>query len=222
MHPGSLIGEHLWIAISDTGIGIEPEIKEKIFEPFFTTKDKIKGTGLGLSTVYGIVKQNLGSIYVYSEVGKGTTLKIYWPCVQTGTETEQFKPEVKTILQRGAERILFVEDNEEVRNFTLNALRQLGYTVYTAANGAEALILMNNEHPTVDVLISDVVMPEMGGKELADRFKMFWPETKVLFTSGYTDHHIVHSGTLNKGINFIQKPYSIESLSLKIREVLES
>jgi CheY-like chemotaxis protein len=137
-------------------------------------------------------------------------------------EVEPVKLEAKTILQRGSETILFVEDNDEVRSFTLNALRQLGYTVYDACNGVEALALSQNGHPPMDLLISDVIMPEMGGKELADRLKTIWPQTKVLFTSGYTDNHIVHSGTLNKGVNFIHKPFSIESLSLKIREVLDS
>jgi CheY-like chemotaxis protein len=220
-HPGSMKGEHLCISVSDTGAGIDEAIREKIFEPFFTTKDKIKGTGLGLSTVYGIVKQNNGSVYVYSEVGNGTTLKIYWPCVSEALNTEHVKNETKTVVQKGHESILFVEDNDEVRNFTLRALRQLGYTVYEACNGAEALNLLRDGHPPMDLVISDVIMPEMGGKELVDKLKPLWPDTKILFTSGYTDNHIVHSGTLKAGVNFIHKPYSIESLSVKIREVLD-
>jgi two-component system cell cycle sensor histidine kinase/response regulator CckA len=220
-HPGSMKGEHLCIAVSDTGIGIDGVIKEKIFEPFFTTKDKTKGTGLGLSTVYGIVKQNCGSIYVYSEVGSGTTIKIYWPCVSGEISDEHVKADTKMVIQQGRESILFVEDNDEVRNFTLRALQQLGYKVYDACNGVEALNLFRNGHPPMDLVISDVIMPEMGGKELADKLKTIWPKTKILFTSGYTDNHIVHSGTLQAGVNFIHKPYSIESLSIKIREVLD-
>jgi two-component system cell cycle sensor histidine kinase/response regulator CckA len=221
-HPGSSSGEHVCISISDTGVGIDPAIKDKIFEPFFTTKDKIKGTGLGLSTVYGIVKQNNGSIYVYSEPGNGTTLKIYWPCVAPGAGVEVGKVEMKTVLHNGSESILFVEDNEEVRNFTLRALQQLGYIVSEASNGMEALNLLRNGHARMDLLISDVIMPEMGGKELADHVRAIWPEIKILFTSGYTDNHIVHSGKLQAGVNFIHKPYSIESLSAKIREVLDN
>jgi CheY-like chemotaxis protein len=134
---------------------------------------------------------------------------------------EQVKIETKKVIQKGRESILFVEDNDEVRNFTLRALQQLGYKVYDACNGVEALDLFRNGNPPMDLVISDVIMPEMGGKELADKLKTIWPNTKILFTSGYTDNHIVHSGTLQAGVNFIHKPYSIESLSIKIREVLD-
>ena len=220
-HPGSTKGDHICISISDTGVGIDPAIKDKIFEPFFTTKDKIKGTGLGLSTVYGIVKQNNGSIYVYSEVGNGTTIKVYWPGVSPDSNVEQVAVEAKTVLPKGNETILFVEDNDEVRQFTMRALQQLGYNVFEASNGEEALSILRNGHPRMDLLISDVIMPEMGGKELADKVCVIWPETKILFTSGYTDNHIVQSGKLQAGVNFIHKPYTIESLSAKIREVLD-
>ena len=219
-HPGSQTGAHICITVSDTGIGMDELTKSKIFEPFFTTKDKIQGTGLGLATVYGIVKQNNGSIYVYSEPRRGTTIRVYWPCV-AGTEDIQVAEPTSNDVKRGDETLLFVEDNPDVRDFTVEALKMLGYRVFDATNGRDALnVIKKDKHP-IDLLITDVVMPEMGGRELAEHVRKTHPDTRILFTSGYTEHQIVHSGTLDQGIFFLHKPYSIESLSEKIREVLK-
>jgi CheY-like chemotaxis protein len=220
-HPGSQPGEHICITVSDSGIGMDETTKSKIFEPFFTTKDKIQGTGLGLATVYGIVKQNNGSIYVYSEPGKGTTIRIFWPVVQE-PESDPEQDRVPVDLKGGEETLLYVEDNSDVRDFTVDALKLMGYQVLSAENGRAAIKLLKENNKNIDLLITDVIMPEMGGKELAEYFKKYNGDARILFTSGYTDHHIVHSGTLDDGIFFLHKPYTIESLSVKIREVLRA
>jgi len=220
-HPGSKAGKFAYISVSDTGMGIDKEIKEKIFEPFFTTKDKSRGTGLGLATVYGIVKQNNGSIYVYSEQGYGTTFKIYWPIAD---ETQIFEDHEKysESVMKGSETLLLVEDDEEVRGFASTALQNLGYTVYEAENGKRALEFINaNSKLSLDLMVTDMVMPEMNGKELANELKRINPKTKIIFTSGYTDNHIVQSGNLEKNVNFIQKPFSEQTLARKVRTVLD-
>lgn len=218
-HSGAKEGKHIVISVSDNGIGISRKVQEKIFEPFFTTKGLGKGTGLGLSTVYGIVKQNGGSIYVYSEVGEGTTVKIYWPVSEDGNITETPTTEALDVTG-GNETIIFVEDDEAVRDLSTTILENLGYKVHSASNGAEAITLIESGVVKIDLLITDVIMPKMGGKELAVIAKKLIPGLKVLFASGYTDNYIVHSGVLEKGVNFIQKPYSIKSIGNKIREVL--
>jgi PAS domain S-box-containing protein len=220
-HAGSKEGAHVVLSISDNGIGMTDDIKAKIFEPFFTTKASGKGTGLGLATVYGIVKQNQGSIYVYSEPNTGTTFKIYWPVsgeMISAESVETVGPE----RYRGKETILLVEDEEGVLNFATMALKEQGYTVHQAPNGKIALDFMSTNTIPVDLLITDLIMPQMGGKELADRLKKTHPGLRVLFTSGYTDNHIVHSGALKKGLRFIQKPYSVQSLTKKVREILDN
>jgi CheY-like chemotaxis protein len=209
------------ISVSDTGIGMNEEAIEKIFEPFFTTKARGKGTGLGLSTVYGIVKQNSGNIYVYSEPDKGTTFKIYWPSTEE-SETVEFADELDEELFNGNETILFVEDDKDIRNFVCNALKSLNYQIYKASNGVQALKLLEKNNIGIDLLVTDVIMPEMGGKELAEEILKIVPGIKILFTSGYTDNHIVRSGRLNQGINFIQKPFSIKDIAKKIRYVIEN
>jgi PAS domain S-box-containing protein len=219
-HTGSKTGLHVVLTVSDTGIGMEEEIRDKIFEPFFTTKDKGLGTGLGMSTVYGIVKQNNGSIYAYSDVGLGTRIKIYWPA------TEETKPPDETqVLTRaallGQESILVVEDDEGVRNFVGTALKDLGYTVHEAINGKKALKMLNQNNMKIELIITDLIMPEMNGKELALEVGKILPEIKVLFTSGYTEDSIVSSGSLDRGIDFLQKPYSIQTLAKKVREILD-
>lgn len=218
-HPGSKEGPHVCIAISDTGIGMSSEIKNKVFEPFFTTKDKTKGTGLGLATVYGIVKQNNGYIDVYSEEGNGTTVRVYWP-LESATPVAKSEPDHKPDIDGGTETLLFVEDNIEVRKFSITALETLGYKVYSAANGIEAIRMIEKDHRHFDLIITDVIMPGMGGDELAEKIHSVAPQIKMLFTSGYTDTHITHTKPLSKGRNFLQKPYSIESLASKVREVL--
>ena len=220
-YPGSQTGYHVCMTVSDTGTGMDEETKSKIFEPFFTTKNKIQGTGLGLATVYGIVKQNNGSIYVFSEPQKGTTIKVFWPAVE-GTENS-YSPHAERIeIKGGKETLLYVEDNTDVRDFTVDALKMLGYEVYHAVNGRDALNVLEGNTNKIDLLITDMIMPEMGGKQLAEYVRKDHSDTRILFTSGYTDHHIVHSGELDHGIHFLHKPYSIESLSEKIREVLKT
>jgi PAS domain S-box-containing protein len=218
-HPGSSEGRHVVISVSDTGVGLSPKIQNKIFEPFFTTKPMGKGTGLGLATVYGIVKQNNSAIYVYSEPGKGTTFKIYWPYAEQ--ELASFpEEELFSDIKGGNENILFVEDDEEVRQFGCSALRSLGYKVVGAQDGIDALQFVKKNRHQFDLLITDVIMPEIGGKELAEKIVKFIPNIKILFTSGYTDNHIVHGGLLESGVKFLQKPYSISVLAEKVRDVL--
>jgi CheY-like chemotaxis protein len=219
-HIGTHAGQYVRLAISDNGKGMSPEVREKIFEPFFSTKEKGKGTGLGLSTVYGIVKQSGGNIWVYSEPEKGTTFKIYFPRVDEPLEA--FKERLESgDFPRGSETILVVEDGEEVRKFTVQILEKQGYRVLEAPNGEEAFVLFQNYKEPIHLVLTDVVMPGMSGRELADALLNLHPELKVIYMSGYTDNSIVHHGILEKGIHYIQKPFTIERLARKIREVLK-
>ena len=220
LHAGSQPGPHVQISVTDTGIGMDDEIKKKIFEPFFTTKAVDKGTGLGLSTIYGIVKQNHGSIYVYSEPGIGTTINIYWPAAVGASILEKRKKEEHAI-SGGHETIMFVEDDQAVREFTGHALKALGYHVLEANDAREALHMINNENLTFDLLITDLVMPEISGKELADILSQKMQNLKILYTSGYTEDTVVHNGIVDEGVNFLHKPYSVKELSAKIRFILE-
>ena len=214
-------GEYLLLAVSDTGTGMTDEVKAHLFEPFFTTKEKGKGTGLGLSTIYGIVKQSGGYIQVYSELGNGTSFKIYLPRVR-----EQARPwyssENEGPLPRGTETVLVVEDDDAVRNFGISVLRQQGYQVLEASSGEQALHLAAGLHgQPVHALITDMVMPGIGGKELADRPKPLWPGIRVILASGYTENMSIQSGNLGSDEAFLQKPYSPRALAYKIREVLD-
>jgi two-component system, cell cycle sensor histidine kinase and response regulator CckA len=220
-HIGVVPGRYVKLSVSDTGIGMSQEVREKVFEPFFTTKDKSKGTGLGLSTVYGIVKQSGGNIWVYSEPGHGTTFKIYLPKVEEELDTLHGRDETE-FLPRGSETVLLVEDEQEVRLLAHRLLSQQGYRVLEATNGKEALYVAQEQGgEEIHLLLTDVVMPQMGGKELADQLKIFRPDVKVLYTSGYTDDAIVHHGVLEPGTHFLQKPFSLKTLSHKVREVLD-
>jgi CheY-like chemotaxis protein len=219
-HTGSKTGLHVVLTVSDSGIGMEEEIRDKIFEPFFTTKDKGLGTGLGMSTVYGIVKQNNGSIYAFSEAGLGTRIKIFWPATEEKLVADETQVFTRAALL-GQESILVVEDDEGVRNFVGTALKDLGYTVHEAINGKRALDILNQNGMKIDMIITDLIMPEMNGKELALEVGKILPKVRVLFTSGYTEDHIVNSGSLDRGIDFLQKPYSIQTLAKKVREVLD-
>jgi PAS domain S-box-containing protein len=214
-------GQYVLFTISDTGVGMTPEVQERIFEPFFTTKETGKGTGLGLSTVYGIVKQSGGYIWVYSEPGKGTTFKIYFPRVEGEISLAKQRDDTSTLL-RGNETILLVEDELPVRDLAAQVLRSQGYKVLEATNGEEGLLLaqefMGKE---IHLLLTDVVMPQMGGMELADRVKLLRPAIKVLFTSGYSDNVIVQNGVLLPGTAFLEKPFSPTTLLHKVREVLD-
>ena len=220
-HVAVIPGHYVRLSISDTGVGMPRELKEKVFEPFFTTKEKGKGTGLGLSMVYGIVKQIGGNIWVYSEPGHGTTFKIYLPRVEEQLDTFHALDETDSF-PRGGETVLLVEDDPSVRDLALRLLRQQGYTVLEAANGVEALhVAQEHGGEKIHLLLTDVVMPQMGGKELADQLKIFRPDVKVLYTSGHTDDAIVHHGVLEPGTHFLQKPFSLKTLSHKVREVLD-
>jgi len=213
-------GHYVLLSVSDTGIGMTPEVKEHIFEPFFTTKAKGKGTGLGLSTVYGIVKQSGGHIWVYSEPGKGATFKIYLPAVDEPVE-EIKKRETEAGMPMGKETILIVEDNEEVRKLAEQILTRLGYRVISAAEGNEALDVCDKYKEPIHLLLTDVVMPGMSGRNLAEAISILRPETKVLYMSGYPDEVISDLGVLKPGINYLQKPFTVEILAKKVREVLD-
>lgn len=212
-------GPYALLAVSDTGIGINEEEQKHIFEPFFTTKEIGKGTGLGLSTVYGIVKQSGGNIWVYSEVGLGTTFKIYLPRVDEGAEVYKPGVEQEEALQ-GSETILVAEDEEVVRRLVREVLKSYGYKVLEAGNGGAAFLICERYKEPIQMLLTDVIMPEMGGRELADRLAQLRPGIKVLYMSGYTDDAIVHHGVLDDDVPFIQKPFAPHALAQKVREVL--
>jgi two-component system cell cycle sensor histidine kinase/response regulator CckA len=213
-------GPYVMISVSDTGVGMTPEVKEQVFEPFFTTKEKGKGTGLGLSTVYGIVKQSGGNIWVYSELGKGTSFKIYLPRVDEPLEEKKEKV-MEEGFPRGDETILIVEDEEEVKDLTAQILKKYGYTILKASKGNEAISICDGHKGSIHLMLTDVVMPEMDGRRLAESIISLRPGIKVLYMSGYTDNAIIHHGVLDKGMNYIQKPFTVESLARKVREVLD-
>jgi PAS domain S-box-containing protein len=213
-------GHYVIFSVSDTGVGMTPEVRERIFEPFFTTKGKGKGTGLGLSTTYGIVKQSEGHIWVYSVQGKGTTFKIYLPRVNEPLEAIR-KEVLKEELPRGNETILIVEDEEEVRKLAGKILEKQGYSILETYNGDSALLVCEGRNGPIHLMLADVVMPGMNGSELAKLLKPLYPEMKILYMSGYTDNAIVRHGVLEKGVNYIQKPFTMEGLVRKVREVLD-
>ncbi len=217
--PGS--GSFTVLSVSDNGSGMDAATREKIFEPFFTTKEKGKGTGLGLSTVYGIVKQNGGTITVYSEPDVGTTFKIYWP--STGDATgETIEPAISIDLLTGNENILLVEDEKTVREFATMALSSLGYQVWPVADGREAETFIQQGRVIPDILVTDIILPFKSGKEVAEMVKEKYPRCIILYTSGYTDNHIVHQGELEPNINFLPKPYTLQQLAGFIRRLLKS
>ncbi len=218
-HEGVIPGHYVMLAVTDTGEGMPPEIREKIFEPFFTTKEIGRGTGLGLATVYGIVKQHDGFIWVYSEPGKGTTFKIYLPAdTSTLPEVEEG---IRMPLRGGRETILVVEDESAILKLIVNTLGNLGYTVLSAASGMEALDV-NRAHPgTIGLLLTDVVMPGINGVLLSEALTDQRPGLPVIFMSGYTNNHIAQHGLLNRGTTFLQKPITPRTIATKIREVLD-
>jgi signal transduction histidine kinase/CheY-like chemotaxis protein len=219
-HVGARPGPHVMLALSDTGIGMDAQTQARIFEPFFTTKGPRKGTGLGLAMVYGIVKQSGGNIWVYSEPGKGATFKIYLPRIEDPIDGSQVGSSLPAPVH-GVETILLVEDEDTVRDLTRDILEAHGYTVLEARHGAEALRISEQHAGTIDLMLTDVVMPEMGGREVAERLTVLRPATKVLFMSGYTDSAIVHHGLLDAGTAFLQKPFSATVLVRKVREILD-
>jgi len=212
-------GRYVMLSVSDTGVGMTPEVKKQVFDPFFTTKKKGKGTGLGLATAYGIVKQSGGNIWIYSEPGQGATFKIYLPRVEEPL-TEEREKEVSGLF-RGVGVILVVEDEEDVRKAVLGVFRKHGYSVLEAADEEDALLICQQYEDTIHLMVTDVVMPRISGPELAKRLVVFHPEMKVLYMSGYADEAIVHHGVLDKGVNYIQKPFTFAGLARKVREVLD-
>ncbi|MBI1388962.1 MAG: PAS domain S-box protein [bacterium] len=212
-------GDYVMLAVSDTGVGIPPNLLEKIFEPFFTTKGKGKGTGLGLSTVHGIVKQSGGDVTVYSEPGAGTTVKMYFPRVDESPRIE--KPHVMQIDRyRGDETILLAEDDELVRSMIGQTLGAAGYKVISASYATEAIEIFDRT-TKIDLLITDVIMPQVSGKELAETLQNKQPGLKTLFISGYTDNAIVHHGVLDEGVHFLQKPFTSQQLLKTVRELID-
>jgi PAS domain S-box-containing protein len=220
LHQAVVPGSYVMLAVSDTGIGMDAETKARIFEPFFTTKEKGQGTGLGLSTVYGIVKQSEGYVWVYSEPGRGTTFKLYFPRV--GEPAAALRPPPETATLTGTETILLAEDDEMVRPLAKGLLEKLGYTVLEAENAAQALKVASAHRGAIHLLVSDVVMPGASGRELARRLAATRPDTRVLYVSGYTDDAIVHHGMLEPGLHFLQKPFTPAALARKVREVLDA
>ena len=221
LHPGSQTGLHVFLAVSDNGCGMTEEVKQKVFEPFFTTKEEGKGTGMGLATVYGIVKQNKGFVFVYSELGKGTAIKVYWPASEENISTISEKKYSDREL-KGSELILFVEDDEEIRKYARESLEEYGYRVHVAENGVQAMEWLNRQATPPRLLITDLVMPRMNGKELSKRVRKRFPDIHVIIVSGYTDNYYVHRGELQEGIVFLHKPYSAKDLALKIRQAIDN
>jgi PAS domain S-box-containing protein len=220
LHQPVIPGRYVMIAVSDTGTGMTPHVKAHIFEPFFTTKQKGQGTGLGLSMVYGIVKQSGGYIWVYSEVGRGTTFKVYLPRVDAPAGVPHRAREGGVLT--GTETILLAEDDAMLRPLAKGLLEKLGYRVIEAENGAQALAAAGRFTGPIQLLVADVVMPGGSGRDLARRLAETRPETKVLYVSGYTDDAIVHHGMLEPGLNFLQKPFTPAVLARKVREVLDA
>jgi PAS domain S-box-containing protein len=218
-HPGVLPGPYVMLSVSDTGVGMSQTTLAHVFEPFFTTKGAGKGTGLGLATCYGIVKQSGGSIFVYSELGRGTTFKVYLPRV-LASPTERSAPQAK-LAAAGTETLLLVEDDDMVRRVAVRILRGKGYTVHETGDPLKALELFDAILPPVALLVVDVVMAGMSGKELAERLRQRRPELNVLYTSGYTENTIVHHGIVDAGVNFLAKPYVPEELANRVRAAID-
>jgi len=214
-------GEYVQLSVSDTGCGMDPEVQARIFEPFFTTKPVGQGTGLGLSTVYGIVKQSGGFIWCYSEPGLGSTFKVYLPVLRA--EMDPPRHPVRLSAPRGgSETVLVVEDEDVVRAMACRGLRDHGYTVLEARNGVEAIALIQGHPASIDLVVSDVVMPELGGRELAARLASLDPSLPVLYMSGYTGEDVIQRGLMDPGAPFQPKPFTPDGLARAVRELLDS
>jgi len=213
-------GRYARLDVSDTGCGMEPSVKEKIFEPFFTTKDETRGTGLGLSTVYGLVKQSNGCVYVHSEPGRGSAFQLFFPTMETESPVLEKKPE-RSGRVAGEGTILVVEDEESVRRLILSTLKQAGYETLSAGNGTDALEVAARHEGRIHLVLSDVVMPHMSGRALTERLRQFCPDFKVLYMSGYNEETIQNCGIAGPDGNVLQKPFTPDALVRKIREILE-
>ncbi|MBC8090305.1 MAG: PAS domain S-box protein [Phycisphaerae bacterium] len=220
VHLGYMPGRYVMISMTDTGVGMTPDVKRRVFEPFFTTKGAGKGTGLGLATVFGIVRQSGGQVSVYSELDVGTSLQVYLPAIEQPSESEPARETTET-LRMGSETILIVEDEEAVRKIAKLALESHGYTVIEASSGAAALALVGTYAKPIDLVVSDVVMPGMSGRELSVELRKIRPDFRLLFISGYTDDAVVRHGIVKADDAFLQKPFSPQSLARKVREVLD-
>ena len=218
-HAEAKVGPHVLLAISDTGCGMDQATIARIFEPFFSPKGD-KGTGLGLATVHGIVKQSGGHVGVYSEVGRGTTFKVYLPRVAPAPVAARSSQGLAA-MPRGSETVLLVEDEDAVRALARHVLQSCGYTILEARDGGEAVRIGERQAGRIDLLVTDVVMPHLGGRETAERLAARHPEMKVLFTSGYTDDAVVRHGILEAQVAFLQKPFGPKALAAKVREVLD-
>ncbi len=221
-HPGVAVGQYVMIAVTDTGQGMPPEVAAKAFDPFFTTKAVGKGTGLGLSQVYGFVKQSGGHVKIYTERGQGTTVKAYLPrfTAPDGEQTDR-EPVTAILLGDGQEVMLVVEDEAGVRRFTVEMLEELGYRVLEA-DGAASALRMIGAHPEISLLFTDIIMPDVNGRQLATEVRRQRPDLKILFTTGYTRNAVVHNGVLDKGVELISKPFTIEELAAKVRYILDT
>jgi two-component system, cell cycle sensor histidine kinase and response regulator CckA len=220
IHLGVKPGDYVMVAITDTGQGMTPEVRQRIFEPFFTTKERGKGTGLGLATVYGMVKQSGGDVWVYSEPEKGSTFRLYFPKAAEQPPAAVVRESEPAKVKRG-ETVLVVEDEKPVRELTVRILQQLGYSVLSAASGREALAICSSFAGRIALLLTDVVMPEMSGRQVADAVLRARPELKVLYVSGYTEHAVIHHGVAS-GVQFLAKPFSRDALAKKMAAMLSA
>jgi two-component system cell cycle sensor histidine kinase/response regulator CckA len=221
-HPLVPPGRYVMFSVSDTGTGMTDEVKSHLFEPFFTTKPRGQGTGLGLATTYGAIRQSNGHITVYSEVGKGTTFKFYLPVVDASAERLITpSPDEPHAMVGGNETILVVEDDTRVRDLVARSLLSSGYHVLVAADGEEALAMAAQVEERIHLLLTDVVMPKMNGRELSEKLASIHPETRTLFTSGYTENIIAHHGVLDEGIKFLSKPYTLAALARRVRDLID-
>jgi CheY-like chemotaxis protein len=218
-HPGLGPGSYVYLGVTDTGTGMSAEVKQHLFEPFFTTKEAGRGTGLGLATVYGIVRQSGGWIVVTSEPGHGTTFHIYLPRIGTDVAAQPGASDSGTA-PRGSETVLVVEDQDAVRQLVGSVLEGYGYRVLQVSNGPEAIALAEQHPEPIHLLLTDLVMPLMNGRALADQLMASRPEIRVLYMSGYTEETICHQGVLDSGLTYLEKPFTPEALAKKVREAL--
>jgi two-component system, cell cycle sensor histidine kinase and response regulator CckA len=219
-HEGCVPGDYVALTVTDNGSGMPQEVLEKVFEPFYTTKEIGKGTGLGLSTVYGIVKQNSGYITIHSQPGLGTTVEIYFPKLSDQSKVEPAKAEDRG-MPTGSETVLLVEDQEQLLNITKNILTRLGYSVLEAISPQQAIELAENHNGEIQLLLTDIIMPQMQGTQLAEQLQRRRKDMRVLYMSGYTAETIDRHGLFDKGSHFIEKPFLAQKLAEKLREILD-